>query len=308
MEKSSKTSKREKKRQKFGAVDPQLTSDLVGKKAEAGAESTPVENDAMETEDAAKPAPAKNLSELRERLALRLKAMKASRSTGNKPMGAKNKSAGPKSNGSAAKAKAVAAENGQDKAGKRRKIYDKLTASMGDSPTPIKENISFGVIEVDGKGKKDSGEDAKRGGGKILRVQSSFKRFALIMTRFAPSRKEETLEMRSAWLQKKSDVMERRAQGEKVIDDDAKVIKKKLRHLESKKKKSAKAWADRKATQKAAFRDRYDKRDANIEAKRKQRVNKRLKRKGINVPQEPGAKKSKRMRAGFEGRRSRSVN
>ena len=169
--KSSKTSKREKKRQKFGAVDPQLTSDLVGKKAEAGAESTPVENDAMETEDAAKPAPAKNLSELRERLALRLKAMKASRSTGNKPMGAKNKSAGPKSNGSAAKAKAVAAENGQDKAGKRRKIYDKLTASMGDSPTPIKENISFGVIEVDGKGKKDSGEDAKRGGGKILRVE-----------------------------------------------------------------------------------------------------------------------------------------
>ena len=107
--------------------------------------------------------------------------------------------------------------------------------------------------------------------------------------------------------EKKWDVMERRAQGEKVIDD-AKVIKKKLRHLESKKKKSAKAWADRKATQKAAFRDRYDKRDANIEAKRKQRVNKRLKRKGINVPQEPGAKKSKRMRAGFEGRRSRSVN
>ena len=316
---SSNVSKRAKKRSKFENTETKTTSDLVGKPklAEAQGDADKDGADAAEQQDESPSlafgetqAPAKNLTELRERLALKLKKMKAQR--------AASATKTPRHDNRPRPSQAEGKAHSKQSPSQPLEMYEKLTASMGDSKSSpaenIKENISFGTLEVDGKDVMDNDDESevpkkKEKGGKILRVEKLLQRVRADKDKIRTLKEEGNVTAAEKLAaDKKWDVMERRAAGEKVIDEP-KVIKKKLRQLEKKRKQSAKMWSDRKAATKAAKKDRIAKREANIESKRQQRVNKKLKRKGIKIPNDKQpAKKSRKQRAGFEGRRSSNVN
>ncbi|KAJ8127737.1 hypothetical protein O1611_g5899 [Lasiodiplodia mahajangana] len=99
--------------------------------------------------------------------------------------------------------------------------------------------------------------------------------------------KRKDVEEKEAWL-----TARRRAEGEKIKDDE-KLLKKAVKRKESMKKKSAKEWTARKEGVAKAIKDRQTKREENI---RKRRDEKLLGKAG----RKKGVKKSK-ARAGFEG-------
>ncbi|KAH8168137.1 hypothetical protein CIB48_g118 [Xylaria polymorpha] len=99
--------------------------------------------------------------------------------------------------------------------------------------------------------------------------------------------KRKDIEEKEAWL-----TARRRAEGEKIKDDE-KMLKKAVKRKESAKKKSTKEWAARKEGVAKSIKDRQKKREENI---RKRRDEKLLGKAG----KKKGAKKSKG-RAGFEG-------
>lgn len=99
--------------------------------------------------------------------------------------------------------------------------------------------------------------------------------------------KRKDVEEKEAWL-----TARRRAEGEKVKDDE-KLLKKAVKRKESTKKKSTKEWAARKEGVAKSMRERQKKREENI---RKRRDEKLMGKAG----KKKGANKSKG-RAGFEG-------
>ncbi|KAI0446883.1 SURF6-domain-containing protein [Xylaria telfairii] len=99
--------------------------------------------------------------------------------------------------------------------------------------------------------------------------------------------KRKDIEEKEAWL-----TARRRAEGEKIKDDE-KLLKKAVKRKESAKKKSTKEWAVRKEGVAKSIKDRQKKREENI---RKRRDEKLLGKAG----KKKGAKKPKG-RAGFEG-------
>ncbi|KAI0453484.1 SURF6-domain-containing protein [Xylaria acuta] len=99
--------------------------------------------------------------------------------------------------------------------------------------------------------------------------------------------KRKDIEEKEAWL-----TARRRAEGEKIKDDE-KMLKKAVKRKESTKKKSTKEWAARKDGVAKSMKDRQKKREENI---RKRRDEKLLGKAG----RKKGAKKTKG-RAGFEG-------
>ncbi|KAI1324525.1 SURF6-domain-containing protein [Xylariaceae sp. FL0255] len=102
--------------------------------------------------------------------------------------------------------------------------------------------------------------------------------------------KRKDVEEKEAWL-----TARRRAEGEKIRDDE-KMLKKAVKRKEHTKKKSTKEWAARKEGVAKGIKDRQKKREENIRKRRDEKIlGKAGKKKG-------GAKKAKG-RAGFEGRR-----
>ena len=99
--------------------------------------------------------------------------------------------------------------------------------------------------------------------------------------------KRKDVEEKEAWL-----TARRRAEGEKVKDDE-KLLKKAVKRKESAKKKSTKEWTARKEGVAKSIKDRQKKREENIRQRRDEKL---LGKAG----KKKGAKKSKG-RAGFEG-------
>ncbi|KAJ2986199.1 hypothetical protein NUW58_g5142 [Xylaria curta] len=99
--------------------------------------------------------------------------------------------------------------------------------------------------------------------------------------------KRKDIEEKEAWL-----TARRRAEGEKIKDDE-KMLKKAVKRKESTKKKSTKEWAARKEGVAKSIKDRQKKREENIRQRRDEKL---LGKAG----KKKGAKKSK-PRAGFEG-------
>ncbi|KAI1174779.1 SURF6-domain-containing protein [Nemania sp. FL0916] len=99
--------------------------------------------------------------------------------------------------------------------------------------------------------------------------------------------KRKDVEEKEAWL-----TARRRAEGEKIKDDE-KMLKKAVKRKESTKKKSTKEWAARKDGVAKSIKDRQKKREENIQKRRDEKI---LGKAG----KKKGAKKSKG-RAGFEG-------
>ncbi|KAI1424220.1 SURF6-domain-containing protein [Xylaria sp. FL1777] len=99
--------------------------------------------------------------------------------------------------------------------------------------------------------------------------------------------KRKDIEEKEAWL-----TARRRAEGEKIKDDE-KLLKKAVKRKESTKKKSTKEWVARKEGVAKSIKDRQKKREENIRQRRDEKL---LGKAG----KKKGAKKSKG-RAGFEG-------
>ncbi|GAW13384.1 hypothetical protein ANO14919_027680 [Xylariales sp. No.14919] len=99
--------------------------------------------------------------------------------------------------------------------------------------------------------------------------------------------KRKDVEEKEAWL-----TARRRAEGEKIRDDE-KMLKKAVKRKESTKKKSTKEWVARKEGVAKSMKDRQKKREENIRQRRDEKLLGKAGRK-------KGAKKSKG-RAGFEG-------
>ncbi|KAI1273517.1 SURF6-domain-containing protein [Xylaria sp. FL0933] len=99
--------------------------------------------------------------------------------------------------------------------------------------------------------------------------------------------KRKDIEEKEAWL-----TARRRAEGEKIKDDE-KLLKKAVKRKESSKKKSTKEWAARKEGVEKSIKDRQKKREENIRQRRNEKLlGKAGKKKGI---------KKAKGRAGFEG-------
>ncbi|KAI0427460.1 SURF6-domain-containing protein [Xylaria sp. FL1042] len=99
--------------------------------------------------------------------------------------------------------------------------------------------------------------------------------------------KRNDIEEKEAWL-----TARRRAEGEKIKDDE-KLLKKAVKRKESGKKKSTKEWAARKEGVEKSIKDRQKKREENIRQRRNEKLlGKAGKKKGV---------KKAKGRAGFEG-------
>ncbi|KHO01065.1 ribosome biogenesis protein Rrp14-C [Metarhizium album ARSEF 1941] len=131
------------------------------------------------------------------------------------------------------------------------------------------------------QGKKKGPSDAKTA---LLKVQNQKKRLQELDTE-----KRADVAEKEAWL-----TARRRAEGEKIRDDEA-MLKKAVKRKESAKKKSEKAWTERAKGVQQAQKERQKKREENIKQRREEKLlGKAGKKKG-------GAKKKKGGRPGFEG-------
>ncbi|KAI5923043.1 surfeit locus protein 6-domain-containing protein [Camillea tinctor] len=140
--------------------------------------------------------------------------------------------------------------------------------------------LSHDLSYVLNNGKKKGPTDAK---GALHKLENQKKRLEEM-----DDEKRKDVEDKEAWL-----TARRRAEGEKIKDDE-KLLKKSIKRKEHAKKKSTKEWAARKEGVAKSMKDRQKKREENIKKRRDEKVlGKAGKKKG-------GAKKSK-SRAGFEG-------
>ncbi|KAI1494236.1 surfeit locus protein 6-domain-containing protein [Biscogniauxia mediterranea] len=146
---------------------------------------------------------------------------------------------------------------------------------FGDG-TQLSHDLSY----VLNNGKKKGPTDPK---GALQKLENQKKRLEEM-----DEQKRKDVEEKEAWL-----TARRRAEGEKIKDDE-KLLKKSIKRKENAKKKSTKEWSARKDGVAKSMKDRQKKREENIKKRRDEKVlGKAGKKKG-------GAKKSKG-RAGFEG-------
>ncbi|KAK1248170.1 hypothetical protein MKX08_006390 [Trichoderma sp. CBMAI-0020] len=132
------------------------------------------------------------------------------------------------------------------------------------------------------RGKKKGPSDPKTA---LLKVQNEKKRIEEL-----DAEKRKDIEEKEAWLNAR-----RRAEGEKIHDDEA-MLKKAVKRKEVNKKKSEKAWKERATGVAQAQRERQKKREENIKQRREDKL---LKRSGKK--KKGGAGKKKGGRPGFEG-------
>lgn len=192
----------------------------------------------------------------------------------------------------------------------------------GSAKKSVKSNLSF-VESDDGtqdasQGKSRQGSytmpEKKKGPGKnsAMNVERLLKAATANHALLANLKNSQDPADRKAAEEAKWDKIERKAAGERV--PEPKHLKAKLKMLQKKKEKSKKEWAARIQSVEKDKEERYDKRDANIKKKRDQRIETKLKRKGIVLPEDPEAKRAKKLerggrkRSGFEGRHSGFLN
>ncbi|KAI0206680.1 SURF6-domain-containing protein [Astrocystis sublimbata] len=139
--------------------------------------------------------------------------------------------------------------------------------------------LSHDLTHVLSKGPKKGPSDPKTA---LLKFENQKKRLEAM-----DETKRKDIEEKEAWL-----TARRRAEGEKIKDDE-KTLKKAVKRKEASKKKSTKAWAARKEGVEKSMKDRQKKREDNIRQRREEKL---LGKAG----KKKGAKKTKG-RAGFEG-------
>ncbi|KAI3318958.1 SURF6-domain-containing protein [Xylariaceae sp. AK1471] len=140
--------------------------------------------------------------------------------------------------------------------------------------------LSHDLTHVLNKGPKKGPSDPKTA---LQKFETQKKRLEAM-----DGEKRKDVEEKEAWL-----TARRRAEGEKIKDDE-KMLKKAVKRKESIKKKSTKEWSARKEGVAKGIKERQKKREENI---RKRRDEKLLGKAG----KKKGAKKSSKGRAGFEG-------
>lgn len=118
----------------------------------------------------------------------------------------------------------------------------------------------------------------------LLKVQNEKKRLQAM-----DEEKRKDIAEKEAWL-----TARKRAEGEKIRDDE-KLLKKAVKRKEQGKKKSEKAWAERSEGVQKSMKARQQKRESNIKARKEQKM---LGKAGKKKKPGPTKKKS---RAGFEG-------
>lgn len=149
--------------------------------------------------------------------------------------------------------------------------------AFGDG-TQMSHDLSYFL----NRGKKKGPSDPKTA---LLKVQNEKKRIEDLDTE-----KRKDIEEKEAWLNAR-----RRAEGEKIHDDEA-MLKKAVKRKEVNKKKSEKAWKERTTGVAQAQHARQKKREDNIKQRREDKL---LKRSGKK--KKGGAGKKKGGRPGFEG-------
>ncbi|PTB62438.1 SURF6-domain-containing protein [Trichoderma citrinoviride] len=132
------------------------------------------------------------------------------------------------------------------------------------------------------RGKKKGPSDPKTA---LLKVQHEKKRIEEL-----DAEKRQDIEEKETWLNAR-----RRAEGEKIRDDEA-LLKKAVKRKEAAKKKSEKAWKERATGVAQAQREKQKKREENIKQRREDKL---LRRSGKK--KKGGASKKKGGRPGFEG-------
>ncbi|KAL6898799.1 SURF6 domain-containing protein [Trichoderma evansii] len=137
------------------------------------------------------------------------------------------------------------------------------------------------------RGKKKGPSDPKTA---LLKVQNEKKRIEELDTE-----KRKDIEEKESWLNAR-----RRAQGEKVHDDEA-MLKKAVKRKEANKKKSEKAWKERATGVAQAQHERQKKREENIKQRREDKLLKRSGKKKKKGSAGKSAGKKKGGRPGFEG-------
>ena len=143
--------------------------------------------------------------------------------------------------------------------------------------------MSHDLSYVLSQGKKKGPSDVKTA---LLKVQNQKKRLEEL-----DAEKRADITDKEAWL-----TARRRAEGDKIRDDEA-TLKKAVKRKETAKKKSEKAWIDRTKGVNQAQRDRQKKREENIKKRKEDKMlGKAGKKKGGS-----GGKKKKGGRPGFEG-------
>ncbi|KAI1407123.1 SURF6-domain-containing protein [Hypoxylon sp. FL1857] len=178
---------------------------------------------------------------------------------------------------------------------KREEALASARNSPGSILSPaidLEENFSFGRVgfgdgtqlshdlsHVLSSGKKKGPSDPKTA---LQKLENQKKRL-----QHMDEEKRKDVEDKELWL-----TARRRAEGEKIKDDE-KILKKAVKRKETAKKKSEKEWSARKEGVAKAIKDRQKKREENI---RKRREEKLMGKAG----KKKGAKKAKG-RAGFEG-------
>ncbi|KAL6877291.1 SURF6 domain-containing protein [Trichoderma longibrachiatum] len=134
------------------------------------------------------------------------------------------------------------------------------------------------------RGKKKGPSDPKTA---LLKVQHEKKRIEEL-----DAEKRQDIEEKETWLNAR-----RRAEGEKIRDDEA-LLKKAVKRKEAAKKKSEKAWKERATGVAKAQHEKQKKREENIKQRREDKL---LRRSGKKKKGGAGGAKKKGGRPGFEG-------
>ncbi|KAK5625123.1 hypothetical protein RRF57_000839 [Xylaria bambusicola] len=237
---------------------------------------------------------------LRARLAARIQALREARKADSKPIRTREELLESRRQKQAERKAHKKELRRQAKLEEERKREEAL-ASARESPGGIlspnidleeQHNFAFGRVGF-GDGSQLSHDlthvlnrNAKKGPSDpktaLLKFENQKKRLEAM-----DEEKRKDVEEKEAWL-----TARRRAEGEKIKDDE-KMLKKAVKRKDSAKKKSTKEWTARKEGVAKSIKDRQNKREENIRQRRDEKLlGKAGKKKGI--------KKSKG-RAGFEG-------
>lgn len=153
--------------------------------------------------------------------------------------------------------------------------FGRLTFSDG---TQLSHDLSY---EKSPSGKKKGPSDPKTA---LLKLEAQKKRLA----NMDENKRKEVLE-KETWL-----AARKRAEGEKVRDNES-LLKKALKRKEKQKKKSEREWKERTESVKAAMQERQRKREENIRKRREEKLARKAGKKT------KGVQTRKKNRPGFEG-------
>ncbi|KAK3985599.1 ribosomal RNA-processing protein 14 [Cladorrhinum sp. PSN332] len=136
-----------------------------------------------------------------------------------------------------------------------------------------------------GSAKKKGPSDPKTA---LLKLENQKKRLAAL-----GEEKRKDIEEKESWL-----AARKRAEGEKVVDNEN-LLKKALKRKEKAKKKSEKEWKDRAEGVTKSIYDRQKKREANLQKRKDDKMSKRMGGKGKK--KNSGVQTKSKSRPGFEG-------